>query len=127
MKRRTKENRKNPRYPLHWKVAIVYHDTDGRPTFHGITHEISLSGLSVLTDHNIFTEDVVTLLLAVPPLHQGLGNKIVEVRARMAYTVHSAGHDQFRIGLHFKRFKEGGRAFLETNLKERATVYSDEE
>ncbi|MEW6164696.1 MAG: PilZ domain-containing protein [Pseudomonadota bacterium] len=122
MSRRAQDKRQHPRYPLHWQVAVVYDHVEERTTFHGVTHEISVSGLSLLTDHNIFTEDPVTLLLAIPPLHHGQRKKIVEVRANMAYTVHAAGHDKFRIGLHFKRFKDDGRAFLERNLKERAVI-----
>jgi len=124
MNRRHENKREHPRYPMRWKVAIVYDHVDARPTFHGVTNELSVSGMSLLTDHNIFTEEPVTLLLAIPPKHQGTRTKVVEIRARMVYTVHSSGHDKFRIGLQFKRFKDGGRALLETSMKERAVTYS---
>jgi hypothetical protein len=114
--------RKYPRYPMHWKIAIVFDEVEQLPTYHGVTNEISQEGLSLLTDHNLFTEDLVTLLLAIPPKNSAQRSKIVEVRARMIYTVHSAGHDQFRIGMHFERFKGNGRKLLETNLKERTMV-----
>ncbi len=107
---------------MHWKVAIVYDHADEHPTFHGVTHEISLVGASLLTAYNIFTEELVTLLLAIPPKHHGQPNKVLEIRAAMIYTVHSAEHDQFRIGLHFRRFKGDGRKVLETALKERAVA-----
>jgi hypothetical protein len=124
MSRSNKEKRESPRYPMRWKVSIVYDHVEDHPTFHGVTHELSVSGLSLLTDHNIFTDETITVLLAIPPKHQGARNKVIEARARMAYTVHSAGHDQFRIGLEFKQFKDGARAILETSLKERAVAYS---
>lgn len=122
MNRHHENQRKFTRYPMQWKIAIVFDEDEHRPTFHGITNEISQGGLSLLTDHNLFTEDLITLLLAIPPKNSAQGNKIVEIRARMIYTVHSAGHDRFRIGVHFERFKGNGRKLLETNLKERAIV-----
>lgn len=118
----TETERKHPRYPMHWKVAIVFDETEHMPTFHGITNEISQEGLSLLTDHNIFSEEPVTLLLALPPKNSARRSKIVEIRAHMVYTVHSAGHDQFRIGMHFERFKGNGRKLLEACLKERAIL-----
>ncbi len=122
MNRRSEDQRKFTRYPMQWKIAIVFDGEEHRPTFHGVTNEISQEGLSLLTDYNLFTEDPVTLLLAIPPKNSAQRNKIVEIRARMIYTVHSAGHDRFRIGVHFERFKGSGRKLLETNLKERAIV-----
>lgn len=115
-----KDLRSSPRYPMHWKIAVVFDEKVQRPTFHGITNEISLDGLSLLTDHNIFTEDTITLLLAIPPLHNGSRQKIVEIRARMIYTVHSSAHDRFRIGMRFIQYKGEGRKTLQTNLESRA-------
>jgi hypothetical protein len=122
MIRHHENQRKFPRYPMQWKVAIVFDEDEHHPTFHGVTNEISQEGLSLLTDHNLFTEEPITLLLAIPPKNTAQKNKIVEIRARMIYTVHSAGHDRFRIGVHFEHFKGNGRKLLETNLKERAIV-----
>lgn len=122
MIRRHENQRKFPRYPMQWKVAIVFDEADRQPTFHGVTNEISQEGLSLLTDHNLFTEGPITLLLAIPPKNSAQRSKVVEIRARMIYTVHSAGHDRFRIGVHFERFKGNGRKLLETNLRERAIV-----
>jgi hypothetical protein len=118
--------RKFPRYPMRWKIAIVFDETENLPTYHGITNEISEEGLSLLTDHNLFSENAVTLLLAIPPKHSAQRSKIVEIRARMLYTVHSSGHDQFRIGVHFERFKGNGRKLLESNLKERSIVLTSD-
>lgn len=122
--KRLEDNRKAKRYPMHWKVAIVYDHTDEHPTYHGVTHDISIGGLSLLTDHNIHTEESITLLLAIPPRQRGERTKIVEIRARMAYTVLSAGHDQFRIGMNFESFKGQGHKLLDNTLKERAIVYT---
>jgi len=110
---------------MHWKVAIVYDHGDKRPTFHGVTCDISLTGVSILTEHNIFTEEQVTLLLALPPRHHGQPKKVIEIRSAMVYTVHSAGHDMFRIGLSFLHFRDDGRKLLETALGERIIAKSE--
>jgi len=120
------DQRQHRRFPMHWQVAIVFDETEERPTYHGVTHEISLAGMSLLTDHNIFTEESVTVLLAVPPLFAGQRKKVVEIRAHMIYTVHSSDHGRFRIGLKFDRFKGDGRELLAHNLRERAIVDRDE-
>ena len=91
------------------------------PTFHGITNEISLDGLSFYTDHNIYSEEPVTLLLAAPPMSQGTHKKLIEIRARMEYTVLAAGGvDRFRIGMRFQSFKRDGRRLLDSHLQNRA-------
>lgn len=126
-KKTFEDQRKHRRYPMRWQVAIVFNETEERPTYHGVTHEISLAGMSLLTDHNIFTEEPVTVLLAVPPLYAGLHKKVIEIQARMIYTVHSSEHGRFRIGLKFDRFKGDGRQWLEMNLRERAMIDRDEE
>jgi c-di-GMP-binding flagellar brake protein YcgR len=112
---RIDDRRGERRFPLRLKLALVYHqhaDSATRPTFHGVTHDVSLSGLSMVLDHNVFTQDEVTLLLAIPPEHHGGPRKIVEVTARMVYTVFSSEHDAFRIGLRFKAFKRNGKEQL---------------
>jgi hypothetical protein len=122
------ENRKEKRYPFHWKVAIVFDNAEGQDTFHGVTHELSMSGCSILTEHNVFSERPVSILLSLPKDHQKDKKRIVEVRARMIYTVLSSGHQKFRCGIHFVRFKEDGRAMLKKTLSSRimSTFVDDE-
>jgi len=124
------EKRKYARYPLHLRVAVVYHqheDAATRPRYHGRTSEISMRGLSVLVEHNIFHEGEVTVLLALPPMYPGIPQKIIEATAKMMYTVLSAEHDAFRIGLVFKRFKRNGRHLLDAAITERFPAYDNEE
>lgn len=109
---------------MHWDVAIVFDETDGRPTLHGRTHEVSVEGISILLDTNIFSTDPVTVLLAIPPLHHGQRKTIIEARSRMRYTVHSSTHDTFRIGIHLQSFKGNGKALLLKSLEERAMVHA---
>lgn len=120
MIKKTKEHRQHPRYPMHWDVVVVFDENDSRPKFHGRTHEISVEGTSILTDHNIYATELVTVLVAIPPLHTGQRKTIIEARARMRYTVHSSDHGRFRIGIHFESFKGDGRRLLQSSLTERA-------
>jgi c-di-GMP-binding flagellar brake protein YcgR len=116
------DTRNEARVPLKFKVAIVYHqheDKATRPTFHGRTHDISTQGLSIVVDQNVFNEADVTVLLAIPPAHVGMPQKIIEATARMVYTVFSSEHDAFRIGLTFGQFKRNGREFLNAIIDQR--------
>ncbi len=116
------EHRKHPRYRVHWRVAIVHENRGRSEIFHGRTHDLSLNGASLYSDHNIFVEGEVTALLAMPALKSGEPEKIIEIHSRMAYTILAANHHQFRIGLHFLRFKDEGRKLLAENLGNRSTV-----
>lgn len=123
------EQRQRARYPLHLRVAVVYHqhaDAATRPRYHGTTSDLSLEGLSVLVEHNVFHEGEVTVLLALPPLHPGIPQKVIEATAKMMYTVLSGEHDAFRIGMVFKRFKRNGKQLLETAISERFPPYPTE-
>ncbi|MGE5465811.1 MAG: PilZ domain-containing protein [Ignavibacteria bacterium] len=106
------EHRQHKRYPYQWKVAIVFDATEGKDTYHGVTHNISLGGCAILTDHNVFSEHPVSVLVSLPVENPGGRPKIVEVKGHMVYTVLSAGHQQFRCGIQFLSYKGGGRAVL---------------
>jgi len=115
--------REAPRQPLKLKVAVVYHqhsDDATRPTYHGRTNDISIEGLSVVVDSNIFNEGEVTVLLALPPVYIGGPKKIIEATAKMVYTVHSSDHDAFRIGMRFRTFKRNGYELLEAILSHKS-------
>ncbi|MCK9389479.1 MAG: PilZ domain-containing protein [Sulfuritalea sp.] len=118
--KKTKEHRSHQRYPMHWDVVVAFDEGVARPAFKGRTNDISIAGASILTDTNIYATNLVTLLLAIPPMNSGQGKTIVEIRGRMRYTVHSSEHCRFRIGFHFESFKGDGRAVLETSLARRA-------
>lgn len=114
------ENRKEKRYPLHWPVAIVFSATEDQDTYHGVTHDISMHGCAILTEHNVFSEHPVAVLLNLPAENSSGRRKVVEVRARMVYTVLSSGHQKFRCGMHFLEFKGSGRATLKRAIERRA-------
>lgn len=121
-----KESREEKRVPLKLNVAIVYHqheDAATRPTYHGTTNDVSLSGLSVVVHSNVFNTSDVKVLLAIPPEHAGGQQKIVEATAKMIYTVYSSAHDAFRIGMNFRGFKGNGKELLKTAIERRAVKY----
>ena len=104
------------------KVAIIYHhhaDESTRPTYHGKTSDVSMTGISVVVSENIFSENEVTVLLAVPSAHYGGAQKIVEATAKMVYTVFSSEYDAFRVGLNFRQFKRNGKEVFESLIEER--------
>jgi len=118
--RKTAEHREAKRYPFHWPVAIVFDSADNQNTYHGVTHDVSASGCAILTDHNVFSEHTVTVLLSLPTDHPGGHRPVVEVKARMVYTVLSSGHNQFRCGIEFLKFKGPGHAKLNRVIEQRA-------
>ncbi len=106
------EHRKTKRYPFQWKVAIVFDSTEDMETYHGVTNDVSISGCAVLTEHNVFSEQPISILISLPAEHPGGRRKLIEAKARMVYTVLSSGHRKFRCGVQFLSFKGGGRAAL---------------
>lgn len=121
--KKTAEHRQDKRYPFRWPVAIVFDSHEERTTFHGTTHEVSLSGCSLLTEHNIFSDRPVSILLSAPAEHPGAARRIIEVKARMVYTVLSSGHRKFRCGVQFLNFKQDGRSKLNRVIEHRALKY----
>lgn len=122
-KKGSAEHRQERRHPFHWPVAIVFDATEEQHTFHGVTHELSLSGCSILTDHNIFTDHTVSILLSSPAEHPGASRRVIEIKARMVYTVLSSGHQKFRCGIHFLNFKGNARTTLSRIVERRALSY----
>lgn len=111
------ESRKIRRHPVHWRVAIIRKTHGKTDIYHGRTHDISVSGASVHADQNIYLEDTVVMLLALPPQFPGLKEQLIEINCRMQYTVISDG--RFRIGIQFLDFKGEGRALLSEYLSQR--------
>ena len=116
------EHRKCPRYRVHWKVFIAHDQNGAKQIFTGRTHDLSTRGASIYSDHNIFVEGKVTVYLVMPTLAGDLGEEIIEIESRMVYTVLASNQRQFRIGLHFLKFKENGHRLLSGNLARRSTV-----
>lgn len=102
------------RYLVKWRMAIVYEGGAGKKTFHGRVNEISMNGLSIHCDYNIFYEGKVILLLVLPPLNAGARAKTLEISCRMNYTILS--QQLFRIGLEFLEFQGNDKKLLEDRL-----------
>lgn len=116
------ERRKCPRYRVHWQVFVAYEQNGKIRVFNGRTHDLSVNGASIYSDHNIFVEGKVTVCLVMPALIADQGNKIIEIDGHMGYTVLCSSRRQFRIGLRFLKFRGNGRGLLSENLSQRSTV-----
>ena len=114
-----RDRRKHYRHPVHWRVAIVNKNSVNKDIYHGRTHNVSISGVSILTDHNIFFTTEVVILLAIPPMHQGQKETILEIQCSPTHTVLDADYGQFRLGMKFTHFKEGGKRILSDVLSKR--------
>lgn len=115
------EHRSHPRYRVDWRVAIVNEEGANRDIFYSRAYDVSLGGVSVLSDDNLFFDNAVVVLLCLPPLLPNGRVKIVEAHSRIVYTVLGASIQQFRLGIQFIKFKDDGQKVLHDHL---ARLYS---
>jgi len=113
----TKKQRQHARYPLSWRIALVFDETGERVAFHGKTRDLSLYGAAMHTHHNIVGGGTQIVLLAPPPLSVADCQTIIEVKARIVYSVYSSENMCFRVGLQFTEFLNNSRAVLQTRLE----------
>lgn len=113
------------RYRVAWKVALVFEEDEHKPTYHGRTHDLSLSGTGMLTSVNLYTDAPVIMLIAPPPLHQSVRQKIIEVKARQQYVLYSGEAGAFRLGFAFLEFKKDGFEVLKERLKHHQPIARD--
>lgn len=109
----SKEIRESSRYLARWRIAIVFDEMENRPTIHGYTHDLSLNGVSVHTDHTVVSSTPVTVLLSPPMAYEGERQKLIEIRSKLAYSVYSGSNFCFRVGLNFIKFKNDGLQILQ--------------
>lgn len=110
------DRRANPRARLQFRVAIVYPQRAGdsyRPIYHGMTHDLCMSGLSMVVEDNVFHEGRVTVLLALPPVHGWAAQKVITATAEMTYAIHSSKLNAYKIGMTFVEFKADGKELLQ--------------
>ena len=69
---------RSPRYVAHWKIAIVSDHFGEKEIYHGRTYEVSMTGASILSEHNVFLEGYVTILLALPWYRGKQKEKIID-------------------------------------------------
>jgi hypothetical protein len=117
-----KQLRQVQRFPFHWEVAIVFDEREGKKTFHGTTHDISVMGCAILTEHNVFSEYPITVVIALPATNPGGQKTMVQAKGRMIYTVHSSGHRKFRSGIEFSSFANQSLEHLQHALESRSRM-----
>lgn len=115
------EKRMAVRYPLHWKVGLVYNNGGKKDFYHGRSQDISLSGASVFVDQNIALTDLVVLLV-VPPQNAGMKEAVIEIQCRKIYTVFDNKKNNFRLGIFFLKFKGVGKVIL-SNILDKKVSY----
>ena len=98
--------RKSKRHPIRWKAAVVFDKTDGRPTLHTETRDLSIGGAAVHSSYSDLTGSLVTLLLAQPVQHIGDAPKMLRIGARVVSSVHSPAMSNFRHGLSFVQLRD---------------------
>ncbi len=114
-----KQLRQVQRFPFHWAVAIVFDNKEGKRSFHGTSHDISIQGCSVLTEHNVFSEYPVSVVISLPATNPTGYQHVIQAKGRMIYTVLSSGHRKFRSGIEFLEFAENSKNLLQQALNDR--------
>lgn len=115
------DRRLSPRATLQLRLAVVYPQREGRPyrpIYHGTTHDLGMSGLSLVVEENAFHEGTVTVLLALPPAHGWAAQKIITATAEMTYAIHSSKLNAYKIGMTFVEFKADGKELLQAALSQ---------
>lgn len=114
------DRREYVRYHAKWRVAIVHRNANGESIHHGVTKDVSMGGVSVLLEHNIYIDEPFTLLIQIANQSFKGGFRVLEVKCRMVHTVYDGSANKFRAGVEFKEFvKKEDKPFLETLLKNR--------
>lgn len=111
------DHRSDKRYYVRWKIALIFDEDEQRPTYHGRTYDLSLSGTGMLTNTNVFTASPVVILLAPPPLYEGHRQKVIEIRARQVYCVYSGTFSCFHLGFQFTNFKGDSLKVIKERLE----------
>ncbi len=123
-----RDRRDLPRARLQLRLAVVYPQQEGcpyRPVHHGNTHDICMSGLSMVVEDNVYHEGEVTVLLALPPVHGWAAQKVITATAAMTYAIHSSKLNAYKIGMSFIEFKADGKELLQVALQQRAQPGGD--
>jgi len=123
------DRRGNPRARLRLRLAVVYPQIEGqaaRPIYHGSTHDICMSGMSMVAEDNAFHDGRVSVFLALPPSHSWAAQKVIKATVEMTYAIHSSKLNGYKIGMSFVEFQDDGKELLRAAL-ERESRRADEE
>lgn len=112
------DRREYTRFHAKWRAAIVHRNPNGEAVHHGTTKDVSIGGVSILLEHNIYIDEVFTVLLQIPNQSFKGGFRLLEIKCRMVHTVYDGSARKFRAGVEFREFvKKDDRTFLESHLK----------
>jgi hypothetical protein len=90
--------RKVVRYLARWKVTLVFDKAMNKPHIQTLTHDLSLTGISVQCHSEEKPHTPLTMLLALPPI-EGITRKIIRLRAEVTSSVPFRGG--YRLGMNF--------------------------
>lgn len=110
------DNRKSPRYFIHWRSAIVIEENGGRETIQCKTSDVSITGVSVICHRNISLHHGVTVYLLIDPGNNDHPQVIVEAQGSVMNNVFSGQQGGFRLGIQFSKFARDGKQILQNNL-----------
>lgn len=114
------EKQDSPRYPTNWSVRFLCdcRKQNKEINIHkGIAHEISTSGVRILSDHHICQQKKIAMQVIIPSLLNGAPQKIVKIIGNSIATIMQDG--KFLTEIEFLHFEENGLKELETNLRQR--------
>ena len=115
------DRRAAPRVRLQLRLAVVYPQHENhpyRPIYHATSHDIGMSGLSMVVEDNAFHEGEVTVILALPPVHSWAAQKVITLSAKMTYAIHSSKLNAYKIGMTFLDFKADGKELLQAAMRQ---------
>jgi hypothetical protein len=110
----------HPRYPTNWGVRFLCDCMKSSKEIRihkGIAHEISTSGVRILSDHSICEQKKVAMQLMIPSLVSGAPQRIVKIIGKSIATMKQEG--KFLTEIEFQYFEENGLKELEKNLRQR--------
>lgn len=108
------------RYPTNWGVRFLCDckKSSKEISIHkGVAHEVSISGLSILSDHHICEQKKIAMQLMIPALSGIAPQRIVKIIGKSLDTIKKEG--KFLTEIEFQYFEENGLKELEKNLHQR--------
>jgi hypothetical protein len=117
MSEHKEHRRKHKRYPIRWKVAVVFDKALARPLLHTETFDLSAGGGAIRTEYGDLTGATVTILLAQPAARAGDTQKVLRIVAKIVSSVETPGTPGYRHGMSFVNTPPEGVAGLEQLLQ----------
>ena len=90
--------RKDTRYVARWKVMLMFDSASGKPAYKTLTHDLSMTGISVQYPAEEKVNSVLTLLLGLPPMDT-IPRKLIKLKAQVTSARPFRG--SYRLGMRF--------------------------